>query len=132
MSDSVEFRHLEYLVAIEEKKNFTKAAEKMYRSQPAVSQQIRGLEADLGFTVFDRHGRGGVTPTPAGELVLGWARTILSERREIFAIARAIHKGEVPPLRMGFLIVRKSEPSNSVSPSVFRAVSQARSCSLKD
>jgi LysR family hydrogen peroxide-inducible transcriptional activator len=102
MSDSVEFRHLEYLVAIDERKNFTKAAEQVYRSQPAVSQQIRGLEADIGFPVFERHGRDGVTATPAGELVLGWARTILAERSEVFAIARAIHRGEVPPLRMGF------------------------------
>jgi DNA-binding transcriptional LysR family regulator len=102
MSDSVEFRHLEYLVAIDEGKNFTRAAEKLYRSQPAISQQVRGLEDDIGFPVFLRRGRDNVIPTPAGELVLGWARTVLSERREIFSIARAIHRGEVPPLRMGF------------------------------
>ncbi len=102
MSDSVEFRHLEYLVAIDEGKNFTRAAEKLYRSQPAISQQIRGLEGDIGFPIFLRRGRDGVAPTPAGELVLGWARTVLAERREIFAIARAIHRGEVPTLRMGF------------------------------
>ena len=102
MSDSVEFRHLEYLVAIDEGKNFTRAAEKLYRSQPAISQQVRGLEGDIGFPIFVRRGRDGVEPTPAGELVLGWARTVLAERREIFAIARAIHIGEVPTLRMGF------------------------------
>ena len=65
-------------------------------------QQVRGLEDDIGFPVFLRRGRDNVIPTPAGELVLGWARTVLSERREIFSIARAIHRGEVPPLRMGF------------------------------
>jgi LysR family hydrogen peroxide-inducible transcriptional activator len=102
MSESVEFRHLEYLVAIDEGKNFTRAAEKVYRSQPAISQQIRGLEGDIGFPIFVRGGRDGVTPTPAGELVLGWARTVLAERREIFSIARAIHRGEVPTLKMGF------------------------------
>ena len=102
MSEPVEFRHLEYLVAINEGKNFTRAAEKMYRSQPAISQQIRGLESDIGFPIFLRQGRDGVTPTPAGELVLSWARTVLEERREVFAIARAIHKGEVPTLRLGF------------------------------
>lgn len=99
MSDSVEFRHLEYLVAIDEGKNFTKAAERMYRSQPAISQQIRGLEEDVGFPFFVRGGREGVERTPSGELVLAWARTVLAERREIFAIARAIHEGEVPPSR---------------------------------
>ena len=74
MSDSVEFRHLEYLLAIYEGKNFTRGAERVYRSQPAVSQQIRALEDDIGFPIFVRGGRDGVTPTPAGELVLNWAQ----------------------------------------------------------
>ena len=90
MSDSVDFRHLEYLVAIHEGKNFTKAAERVYRSQPALSQQVRALEDDVGFPIFVRGGRNGVSPTPAGELVLSWARNVLAERREIFNIALAI------------------------------------------
>ena len=102
MSDSVDFRHLEYLVAIHEGKNFTRAAERVYRSQPAVSQQIRALEDDVGFPIFVRGGRDGVSPTPAGELILNWARNVLAERREIFIMARAIHNGNVPPLKLGF------------------------------
>jgi len=103
MSDFVEFRHLEYLLAIYEGKNFTKAAEKVYRSQPAVSQQIRALEEDAGFPIFIRGGgRDGVSPTPPGELILNWARKILTERREVFAMARAIYNNQVPPLRLGF------------------------------
>ncbi len=102
MSDTVEFRHLEYLIAIFEGKNFTRAAERVYRSQPAVSQQVRALEDDIGFPIFVRGGRDGVSPTPAGELVLNWARNVLMERREIFAMARAIYNHEVPPLRFGF------------------------------
>jgi LysR family transcriptional regulator, hydrogen peroxide-inducible genes activator len=98
----VDFRHLEYLVAIHEGKNFTKAAERLYRSQPAVSQQIRALEDDVGFPIFVRGGRDGVSPTRAGELVLNWARNVLSERREIFILALAIHNGDVPALRLGF------------------------------
>ena len=102
MSDSVEFRHLEYLLAIYEGKNFTKAAQRVYRSQPAVSQQVRALEEDIEFPIFVRGGRNGVSPTAAGELVLNWARKVLGERREIFAIARAIYKRQVPTLRLGF------------------------------
>jgi len=102
MSDSVEFRHLEYLVAIHEGKNFTKAAERVYRSQPAISQQIRALEDDVGFPIFVRGGKDGVSPTPAGELILNWARNVLAERRQIFVMGRAIYKREVPPLRLGF------------------------------
>ena len=102
MSDIVEFRHLEYLVAIAARRNFSRAAEHVYRSQPAVSQQIRALEADIGFPLLVRNGRDGVYPTPAGELVLEWARAVLAERKEIFVIARAIHDGTVPPLHLGF------------------------------
>jgi DNA-binding transcriptional LysR family regulator len=102
MSNSVEFRHLEYLIAIYEGKNFTKAAERLYRSQPAISHQVRALEEDIGFPIFVRGGRDGVSPTPAGRLVLNWARNVLAERLEIFVMARAIHNGEVPPLRLGF------------------------------
>ncbi len=102
MSDSVEFRHLEYLLAIYEGKNFTKAAERVYRSQPAVSQQVRALEEDEGFPIFVRGGRNGVFPTPPGELILNWASKVLTERREVFAMARAIYNKQVPPLKLGF------------------------------
>lgn len=102
MSDSVEFRHLEYLLAIYEGKNFTKAAERVYRSQPAISQQVRALEEDEGFPIFIRGGRNGVSPTLPGEVILNWARKVLTERREVFAMARAIYNKQVPPLKVGF------------------------------
>ena len=103
MSDSVEFRHLEYLLAIYEGKNFTKAAERVYRSQPAVSQQVRALEDDIGFPIFVRAGgRNGVSPTAPGQLILNWADKVVTERREVFAMARAIYNNQVPPLRLGF------------------------------
>jgi len=103
MSDSVEFRHLEYLIAIYEEKNFTKAAERLHRSQPAISQQIGALEDDVDFPFFVRGGpRDGVSATTGGEFIYGWACHVLGERREIFKVARAIYRGEVPPLRLGF------------------------------
>lgn len=102
MSDIVEFRHLEYLVAIAESKNFSKAAEHVLRSQPAVSHQIKMVEADIGYPLLIRDGRNGVHPTPAGEFVLSWARVVLSQKKETFRMARAIHEGSVPPLRLGF------------------------------
>jgi LysR family hydrogen peroxide-inducible transcriptional activator len=102
LSDFVEFRHLEYLLAIYEGKNFTKAAERVYRSQPAVSQQIRALEEDAGFPIFVRGGRDGVSPTAPGQLILNWADKVLMERREVFSMALAIHNNQVPPLRLGF------------------------------
>ncbi len=102
MSNSVEFRHLEYLIAIYESKNFTRTAERVYRSQPAISQQVRALEDDIEFPIFIRGGRDGIEPTQAGELILSWSRIVLRERIEIFKVARAIHMKEVPPFRLGF------------------------------
>jgi len=102
MSDIVEFRHLEYLVAIAERKNFSKAAEHVLRSQPAVSHQIKMVEADIGYPLLIRDGRNGVHPTPAGEFVLAWARIVLPQKKETFRMAKAIHDGTVPTLRMGF------------------------------
>lgn len=102
MSDIVEFRHLEYLVAIAERRNFSKAAEHVLRSQPAVSHQIKMVEADIGYPLLVRDARNGVYPTPAGEFVLAWARIVLAAKKETFRMARAIHDGAVPPLRLGF------------------------------
>ncbi len=45
---------LEYFVRIVEEKSFTKAAEKLFISQPALSKSIRALEAELGVTLFKR------------------------------------------------------------------------------
>lgn len=48
---------LEYFVRIVEEKSFTKAAEKLFISQPALSKSIRALEAELGVTLFKRDPR---------------------------------------------------------------------------
>lgn len=66
----------ECLCALVETGSFSAAATRLHRSQPAISQQIRALEKEVGRTLFDR--RGGV-PTPAGQLVYDRARHILNE-----------------------------------------------------
>jgi len=52
----MELRQLEYLVAVAEEANFTRAAERVHISQSGVSAQIRQLETDLGATLIDRSG----------------------------------------------------------------------------
>lgn len=64
--------------------NFTQAAERLYLTQPAVTLQIKHLEADLGVRLFDRTSRG-LRLTPAGETLLGYARRI----EELYAEARS-------------------------------------------
>jgi DNA-binding transcriptional LysR family regulator len=101
MSDSLTFRLLIYIKAVAETLNFTRAAQRLYLSQPSLSQQIRDLEDQLKFPLFERAGPG-IRITDAGRLLISYADTALRERDEIVAMARAIHLGQVPPLRMGF------------------------------
>jgi len=73
----MELRHLTYFVAVAEKLNFSRAAEALHVAQPAVSQQIRALEQDLGVPLFDRVGKR-VRLTEAGHAFLPHARQILA------------------------------------------------------
>jgi DNA-binding transcriptional LysR family regulator len=70
-------RDLRYFVAVAEDLHFTRAAERLFISQPALSKQIRMLERQLGAPLFDR-GRDGVRLTPVGEALLPHARAVLS------------------------------------------------------
>jgi DNA-binding transcriptional LysR family regulator len=101
MSDSLTFRLLVYIKAVADTLNFTRAAQRLFLAQPSLSQQIRDLEEQLKFPIFKR-GTSGVRLTDAGRLLVAYADTALRERDEIVAMARAIHLGQVPPLRLGF------------------------------
>ena len=68
---------LRALVTVIDLRGFTRAGERLGRSQPAISVQIKRLEDLLGVALFDRDG-GGAQPTEAGELVAGYARRILA------------------------------------------------------
>lgn len=73
----MELRQLEYLVAVVEEANFTRAAARLHVAQPGVSAQIRQLEAELGQPLLDRSTRT-VRPTDAGAAVLPYARSALA------------------------------------------------------
>jgi DNA-binding transcriptional LysR family regulator len=72
----VESRPLRYFVAVAEELNFARAAERLGISPPPLSRAIRGLEADLGVTLFERTTHS-VTLTPSGEVLLAEARIAL-------------------------------------------------------
>jgi DNA-binding transcriptional LysR family regulator len=74
----MELRQLRYLVALAEERNFTRAAAREHIAQPALSQQLRRLESEVGLTLVDRTTRR-VAITPAGELLLVRARRVLAE-----------------------------------------------------
>ena len=74
----MDIRQLRYLVALAEEQHFTRAATREHVAQPALSQQIRRLEAELGLPLVQRTTRH-VAITEAGELLVARARRILAE-----------------------------------------------------
>jgi DNA-binding transcriptional LysR family regulator len=70
-------RDLRYFVAVAEDLHFTRAAERLFISQPALSKQIRMLERQLGAPLFDR-GRDGVRLTAVGQALLPHVRQVLA------------------------------------------------------
>jgi DNA-binding transcriptional LysR family regulator len=77
----MELNQLETFLAVAEEKSFSRAAIRLHRTQPAVSQVIRKLEAAVGETLFDRAARDG-SLTAAGGLLRDYALRLLALRRE--------------------------------------------------
>ncbi|MEU4153467.1 LysR substrate-binding domain-containing protein [Streptomyces sp. NPDC026659] len=88
-------RDLRYFAAVAEELSFTRAAQRLFVSQPALSKQIRMLERQLGTELF-RRDRRTVRLTPAGEALLPHARAVLAAWTEAEAAvteARAAERG---------------------------------------
>jgi DNA-binding transcriptional LysR family regulator len=94
---------LETFVAVVEEKSFSAAANKLHRTQPAVSQTIRKLESELGQCLFDRSRHGGGL-TDVGRVLQDYAQRLLSLRNEAH---RAM--GAVQQLQTGALGIAANE-----------------------
>jgi Transcriptional regulator len=100
---AMHLRHLTAFVAVAETLNFSRAAQELHVAQPAISQQIRALEVELGVMLFDRIGKK-VSLTEAGRALLPYARQILAtveaaenEVRERSALKRGRTSLGAPP-----------------------------------
>ena len=93
----MELRQLRYLVALDQELNFTRAAAREHIAQPALSQQIQRLEAEVGLTLVERTTRA-VRMTDAGRLLVARAGRIIAElddaRAELLAL-RGVETGHV-------------------------------------
>lgn len=94
-------RQLTYFLAVARELNFTKAAESLYVSQTAVTQQIKVLEDQLGVHLFSRTKRK-VTLTPAGKVFLEEALGVLNRMEMAVERTRAVSSGFTGTLKIGF------------------------------
>ena len=78
----MDFDHLITFLEIAKQGSFSRAGQKLYRSQPAVSAQIRQLEQEYGQKLFDRVGKS-VRLTVAGEALLEYAAKLLTLRKRL-------------------------------------------------
>lgn len=93
-------RHLQFLIAVADTLNFSRAAEASFVTQPTLSAAIKELEDRLGVQLIERTRRS-VMLTPVGERVVERARTLLLDAKEIEALAHSHRNPEEGDLRLG-------------------------------
>ena len=91
----MKFQQLRYLVAVHENGlNITAAARQLHTSQPGVSRQLKLLEEELGFQLFEREGRALTRTTAAGEEIISRAGSILREMQNIRRTSAELRKAD--------------------------------------
>ena len=75
-------QQLTYVIAVADCQSFSKAAEKLYVTQPSLSQYIHSIEKQLGVQLFDRSSSP-IRLTDAGKLYVSWARRLLTMEEDM-------------------------------------------------
>lgn len=114
----MELRHLRYFVAVAEELHFRRAAERLHVAQPAVSEQVRKLEEELGVSLFERAHKT-VSLTAAGAAMLEESKRVLRLAEGAQHAARNAHESVTDRLRVGYA-------STALSAAVPRALQAAR------
>ncbi|AFQ50282.1 LysR family transcriptional regulator [Burkholderia cepacia] len=99
----MELKLLRTFLVVTELSHFSRAADTLHMSQPALSKQIGALEASLGGKLFER-GRHGAELTPFGERFLPDAQALVRDADEILARAREATSGQRGHLRLGICL----------------------------
>src|SRR6478752_3514492 len=87
--DAIELRHLRAFVAVADDLSFSRAAQRLFISQPALSRQIRGLERLVGCDLFRRSTQR-VELTLAGEALLARAQALLADLDDAISVTRSV------------------------------------------
>src|SRR5215475_11726656 len=98
---SVDLAHLEMFVATVEAGGVQRAAERVFRTQPAVSMALHRLEDEIGAPLFDRSNRGAYLLTPTGEILYASAKRLLRLREDTLTEVRDLHTLQQGKLKIG-------------------------------
>ncbi|MFH5926533.1 LysR family transcriptional regulator [Roseomonas xinghualingensis] len=112
-------RRFRYFVAVAQELHVGRAAERLGIAQPALTQQIRVLEAELGVRLVRRAGRG-IVLTEAGTALLPEALGVLEQEERATAVARRAARGEIGTLNIGYVSTAMLEPELPALLSAFR------------
>jgi len=102
MRHQIEIRHLRYFLAVAEELHFRKAADKLFVSQPGLSRQIKQMEEELGFALFERSNKR-VTLTKAGKYLKDEVEHIIKNLEDTFDHAQLIHEGMEGQISFGYV-----------------------------
>jgi DNA-binding transcriptional LysR family regulator len=132
----MELRHLRYFTTIAQTQSFSEAARLLHIAQPPLSAQIRALEDELGFKLFNRSSRG-VTLTKEGQSFLPRAQETLAAAQRAKNSANVIAKGQSGQLRIGMIspaatddLAQKVNSFHQQNPSVEIRVKQRNALTL--
>jgi len=109
----VDTRLLRYFAAVAAEGNLTRAAERLFVSQPALTKQIRQLESQLGVRLFTRS-RAGMTLTPAGQALADRTPAVLAGWEQALRETRAAASGAARVLRVGFMSSAANEATQQI------------------
>ena len=109
----VDTRLLRYFAAVAAEGNLTRAAERLFVSQPALTKQIRQLETQLGVRLFTRS-RAGMTLTPAGQALADRTPVVLAGWDQALRETKAAASRAARVLRVGFMSSAANEATQEI------------------
>ena len=116
----MELRHLRYFVAVAEEQNVSRAAKRLHVSQPPLSRQIRDLETEMGFTLFERSAKA-IRLTEAGKIFLLEARAALQRVEDAVALTKSVANQKRSRVHVGYSV----PPAVEILPRALRAFERA-------
>jgi DNA-binding transcriptional LysR family regulator len=109
----VDTRLLRYFAAVAEEGNLTRAAERLFVSQPALTKQVRQLETQLGVRLFTRS-RAGMSLTPAGQALADRVPAVLTGLDQALRETKSAASRAARVLRVGFLAGAANEATQQI------------------